>query len=205
MVEAATAFDRPRVRYPKLHNLVEVECCGDHQTQGSPLRANPRLWFGIPLGFKIQPEQLPFLKDLNSYNSAFISGVKSARMRSMGRVPKSVFLKLGLRASRITNSSSSCHHAEPMSWAGRFWRWVGTLRQPPCRSTSRISFSEGSPPRSVGWLIANRSARVRPMISMASPKSSFWRCKRRRYSLGSALRIASFPVLSSTGTQPSEC
>jgi hypothetical protein len=67
MVEAATAVDRPRVRYPKLHNLVEVECCGGHQTQGSPLRANPGLWFGISLGFKTPPEQLQSANDLLSY------------------------------------------------------------------------------------------------------------------------------------------
>jgi hypothetical protein len=79
MVEAATAVDSPRVRYPRLHNLVEVECCGDHQTQGSPLRANPGLWFGIPLGFKIQPEQLPFLKDLNSYILSRVSTQAAAR------------------------------------------------------------------------------------------------------------------------------
>jgi hypothetical protein len=48
----------PRDRPATLHNLVEVECCGGPSTQGSPLRANPGLGCGIPLGFKIPAEQL---------------------------------------------------------------------------------------------------------------------------------------------------
>jgi hypothetical protein len=64
MVEAATAVDRPRVRVLRLHNLVEVECCGDPQTQGSPY--GPTLGYGSESRWdsKLHP---------NSYNLRMIS------------------------------------------------------------------------------------------------------------------------------------
>ena len=82
---------------------------------------------------------------------------------------------------------------------------MGNLFHPACSRTSRISFSLGSDPRKVGWLIAKRLARVRPMMVIWSPNKSFWNCRRLRYSRGVAFRIVIMPCELTSGIHPSVC